>query len=118
MNRWDRLEQVERVLEEHHMAIVGDVLLQHVHERLGCVGRHCAVHNPSQHYMLDWPVEWLNGRGLWRKCEHGVLHADPDQILYWRVSDKPWQLLALHACDGCCETGGIDLGEVVGPQGT
>lgn len=102
MNRWERLEQVEKVLEEHRMAVVGDILIRGVHNRKACEGRACTIHNPSQHHMRDWPVDWAGhpDPGLFRVCPHGAYHPDPDQVTFWELVDR--KELAIHTCDGCC----------------
>ena len=66
-----------------------------VHERTKCRGTHCAIHNPSQHFMRQWPTHWRYDAGkMERLCPHGVGHPDPDSIAYGEDS--------VHGCDGCC----------------
>jgi len=115
MNKWERLEKIERVLEKHQMAVIGEDLLKYVHNRLGCEGRSCVIHNPSQHHMRDWPERWnWATKGVERICPHGIGHPDPDSVAYWKLKGR--EGLALHGCDGCCRE--ANSGEVVGPQGS
>ena len=58
-----------------------------------CVGRPCPVHNPSDHHMRSWPLNYRPDRGLTeRLCHHGVGHPDPDDPSKHRR----------HGCCGCC----------------
>jgi len=68
-----------------------------VHRPSDCKGRHCCVHNPSNHHMRDWPQNYRTDTGVMeRVCSHGVGHPDPDQP--WPKNDPRW----IHGCDGCC----------------
>lgn len=72
-----------------------------VHERGDCAGRACTIHNPTDHHMREWVLQWRTLRGIFeRTCEHGVGHPDPDQMPYWQETDQEWQ--AIHGCCGCC----------------
>jgi hypothetical protein len=75
------------------------------HPRKDCIGRHCCVHNPSDHHMADWPQHFRMDRALMeRMCSHGVGHPDPDDLAYKRMMQgedyNPYE--GLHGCDGCC----------------
>lgn len=82
-------------------AQIGDATLTNVHPRSACAGRHCVVHNPSDHHMRDWRLNWRGDRGLMeRLCPHGVGHPDPDDLAYQVSIGQTWQ--SAHTCDGCC----------------
>jgi hypothetical protein len=75
------------------------------HRRSDCIGRHCCIHNPSEHLMAEWPQNFRPDRALMeRVCPHGVGHPDPDDLDYKRLMQgedyTPYE--ALHGCDGCC----------------
>ena len=82
----------------------GQGALTKVHSDSQCRGRHCWVHNPSEHPLSDAPIVWREDKhAAERSCEHGIGHPDPDDLTYHRLvgrSDMEW--LQSHACDGCC----------------
>lgn len=84
----------------------GEILAQ-VHARSACEGRGCPMHHPSDHPMKDWPLLWSDTRKqMYRVCEHGFQHPDPDDIA-WRKSLGFYTALdeALwlrHLCCGDC----------------
>lgn len=81
---------------EHYITGTGQHL--EVHEDVLCDGRHCPIHNPSNHPLKDAPTHWRTDRGIMeRVCEHGVGHPDPDDIKVWRDHHE-----SVHGCDGCC----------------
>ena len=62
----------------------------------------CVVHNPTDHHMRDWRLNWRGDRGIVERiCPHGIGHPDPDQFEYWRSLGREYE--AVHGCDGCCE---------------
>lgn len=64
-----------------------------VHDAIVCAGRHCVIHNPSDHHMRDWPTHWRDDRGIMERiCPCGVGHPDPDDI----SPDTS------HGCCSCC----------------
>lgn len=78
-----------------------------VHSGEDCRGRHCCIHNPSDHAMKDWPTHWRADRGLMeRLCSHRVGHPDPDDIAFkcTNKGDDYARIESIHGCDGCCET--------------
>lgn len=84
--------------------IVGPVVML-VHKKGTCKGEHCVIHDPSDHHMKDWPLNWRADRSLMERiCDHGVGHPDPDDIEYKRLTVGPVGagVVALHGCDGCC----------------
>lgn len=77
-----------------------NVLLR-THPPEACAGRHCCIHNPSDHHMKDWDYNWREDLNLMeRLCPHGVGHPDPDDVAYKRSIGL--EHLAVHGCDGCC----------------
>lgn len=94
-------------------------VVQHTHAAHVCEGRPCAVHNPSDHRMRDWPLQLIgkqrrvHGRVITlseRTCEHAVGHPDPDSLAYVMSMDRAnaahWRL---HGCDGCCGASSMGL---------
>lgn len=80
---------------------VGAATLVDVHPAWACSGRSCVVHNPSDHHMRGWRLNWRGDRGLMERiCPHGVGHPDPDDLAYQRSVSREWQ--GHHGCDGCC----------------
>lgn len=72
-----------------------------VHHPSKCEGRHCCIHNPSDHHMKDWPLHWRQDRGIMeRTCPHGIGHPDPDDAAH-RASKGDTD--SVHGCDGCCD---------------
>jgi hypothetical protein len=67
-----------------------------------CKGRHCSVHNPSDHHMRSWDMNYrFDKRVMERICpKHGVGHPDPDDAAYWISIGKPH--MTIHGCCGCC----------------
>lgn len=84
-------------------------VLRNVHSKKACAGRHCAIHNPSDHHMKDWIQNWRDDRKFMeRLCEHGIGHPDPDQMSYLELvlgKDKA-RYHGIHGCDGCCSKKG------------
>lgn len=98
--------------------------LMYVHGRDKCEGRGipCCIHDPSDHGMRAWPMNWRSDTEVMeRMCEHGTGHPDPDHMAYVRSltpeHDCPdeypgdeggacpyphleWQ--GVHGCCGCC----------------
>lgn len=94
--------------------ITGTGQLVYVHDRERCKGRHCVIHNPSNHRMKDWPTHWRDDRGLMERiCPCGVGHPDPDDLAYKAIylrqlGKSESEILATistestHGCCGCC----------------
>lgn len=81
---------------------LGEVTLR-VHSRKLCEGRFCCIHNPSQHHMVTWPMNWRSDRGIMeRLCIHGIGHIDPDDADYRKSRDGDNYDSGVHGCDGCC----------------
>lgn len=79
---------------------VGAAVLR-THGPSKCAGETCVIHNPSDHHMRDWLMNWRGDRGLMeRVCPHGVGHPDPDALAFHVRNGREWQ--GVHGCDGCC----------------
>lgn len=93
---------VENIAEPVFGMQIGPGYLHNVHPVERCAGRPCVIHNPSDHHMRDWPLNWRADRGLMeRLCpEHGVGHPDPDGLAYLvSIGDTS---AGVHGCCGCC----------------
>lgn len=76
-----------------------------VHLQSQCEGRGlpCVIHDPSDHHMVLWPLNWrADTHVMERVCPHGVGHPDPDHIAYVRSLDQGMDWQTIHGCDGCC----------------
>jgi hypothetical protein len=86
--------------EEPGMTVVSNGVLQNVHPPMACAGRHCWVHNPSDHHMVQWPINWRDDKGTAeRLCDHGLGHPDPDDVAFNALFGRD---VRMHGCDGCC----------------
>lgn len=66
-----------------------------------CSGEHCCIHNPSDHPMRSWPLNWRADKGIMERiCPHGVGHPDPDDAAHHIRNGREY--LTTHGCDGCC----------------
>lgn len=72
-------------------------------------GGGCALHGPTGHWAKDLPLVFkppvrdphVPG-GMFRECEHEVLHDDPDDVDF-RKSTGSWDPQRLSTCPcGCC----------------
>lgn len=68
-----------------------------------CQGRPCCVHNPSNHKMRKWKLNYRFDKGVMERIcpDHGVGHPDPDDAAFWESIGKPE--MSVHGCCGCCE---------------
>ena len=67
-----------------------------------CKGEFCVVHNPSDHHMRKWPLNYRMDRGITERIsKHGVGHPDPDCTRGKKDS--------VHGCDGCCHFKEIEI---------
>jgi hypothetical protein len=94
---WGTLTHEDRELE---------LVLVH-HPASACEGNHCCLHNPSDHHMVDWEMNWRPDRGIMeRLCpEHGTGHPDPDDIAYLKRVGRDADAEGIHGCCGCCWSG-------------
>jgi hypothetical protein len=67
-----------------------------------CEGRPCCVHNPSDHHLRSWEMNYRQDKGIMERIcpDHGVGHPDPDDLAYWLSIGHPE--MGVHACCGCC----------------
>lgn len=87
--------------ESQFGAQVGETTLYGVHRPDKCAGRPCVLHNPSDHPMRDWKLNWRGDtRIMERECPHGQGHPDPDDVAFQESIGR--HLVADHGCDGCC----------------
>lgn len=83
-------------------ALAENAVLRNVHSAEKCAGRHCVLHNPSDHHMREWPTMYRAEKGLMERiCPHGIGHPDPDDAAYHASHGATWT--TVHGCDGCCE---------------
>lgn len=77
-----------------------NALLQ-AHDESQCKGQPCVIHNPSEHHMSGWPLNWRDDkRVMERICPHGIGHPDPDCAAHQeRIGQSANNT---HGCDGCC----------------
>lgn len=75
--------------------------LSYVHGENRCKGEYCCIHNPSDHHMRTWPLNWRNDTGVMERiCPHGVGHPDPDDAAFNIRMNLAH--MNIHGCDGCC----------------
>ena len=96
----DEMFWIDSAAEPESGIQIGGTVLHNVHPASQCAGRHCVMHNPSDHHMRQWPTNWRGDRGLMERiCPHGIGHPDPDALAYL-VSIGADD--GTHGCDGCC----------------
>lgn len=79
-----------------------DRQLYAVHNESLCKGRHCSLHNRSDHVLRHAPQHWRSDRGFMERiCEHGCGHPDPDD---YAVITQP-EVYGIHGCChmSCCQ---------------
>lgn len=94
-------------------------LLVHT-EKPDCTKFNCVIHNPSDHVMKDWPLNWRGDRGLMERiCPHGIGHPDPDDLAFKARTrgEENVRYEGVHGCDGCC-TGDYEKFNKVFPEAT
>lgn len=75
------------------VVLTGGQKLRNVHRPYQCKGEKCCIHEPSNHHMVGWAMNFRPDRGIMERiCQHGVGHPDPDD-----PTDD-----TVHGCDGCC----------------
>ncbi len=80
--------------------IMRDITLK-THDESACTGRPCVIHNPSNHHMRDWKLNWREDKGVMERiCPHGIGHPDPDCADYQESVGRGY--INIHGCDGCC----------------
>lgn len=77
----------------------GSVLQTHGAE--ACEGRHCSLHNPSDHPLKDALLHWDSSRRvMMRICSCGIYHPDPDHLFF--VGRHSAVLMILQSIHDCC----------------
>lgn len=72
------------------------------HDEAQCWGEYCCIHNPSDHSMRHWPMNWRDDlKVMERICPCGVGHPDPDDAAHKRRIGLA--VLTVHGCCGCCQ---------------
>ncbi len=113
MNGWtpQQLEMLAAALDlasAQDVTFVGNGVLSRVHSEQACSGRHCWIHNPSEHPLASASVVWdERRRTAYRVCEHAIVHEDPDDQWFRRRFRTHHAGLArlpnpAANCDGCC----------------
>lgn len=74
--------------------------IDHVHKIFCCQGEYCVLHNPSNHFMSEWPLVVKYDNQFFRVCSHEVIHPDPDFVGY--ATRRGVKVHTEHDCDGCC----------------
>lgn len=103
---WRNAEEVFEVTEMYATEPLfgfnlGPSAVQH-HPATVCEGQTCCIHNPSDHHMREWGLNWRADRQFMeRLCPHGVGHPDPDSLRRNKVFLG--RDMGVHGCDGCCQ---------------
>ncbi len=93
------------------IALHDGTILEGVHPEGTCYGPNCCIHNPSDHPLNTAPLAWMGEiRAMFRVCEHGFMHPDPDDLAFlmatWRFIDVE-AITSVHLmrenCDDCCQ---------------
>lgn len=73
------------------------------HDESVCRGEYCCIHNPSDHHMRTWKLNWRPDIGVMERIcpEHGVGHPDPDDAAHNLRHGRDY--LTVHSCCGCCK---------------
>lgn len=78
---------------DYDIVVLYDGRWLHTHGTKRCAGERCPLHNPSNHHMNQWPLNWRSdARVMERICQHEKGHPDPDGL----------KAGLEHDCDGCC----------------
>ena len=83
--------------------------LNYVHKPDACANPEaCVIHNPSSHYMREWPTHWSGMmRTMLRICPHDIPHLDPDDLAFLRgAGGREGDVIELEAifrepCEKC-----------------
>jgi hypothetical protein len=102
----------DALLDRSDLVFLGDELFvthgRHLCQRPHRPARPCCIHNPSEWPLREAPLAWhAQRRTMYRKCSHGKLHPDLDDLLFksqYANGFEPLTVLRIsqHACDGCC----------------
>lgn len=98
------LASIERDVGRYDLLNMHDGTLLTTHGPDVCMGPHCCIHNPSEHPLRDAPLVWLdNARAMYRRCEHGAIHPDPDSFDFVRVMALLGRRDMVPDWHPCCE---------------
>ncbi len=61
-----------------HQLENSEIVLIRVHPSAACHAERCTIHAMSDHRLRAYEQVWSGGR-MWRRCDHDVLHPDPDE---------------------------------------
>lgn len=89
---------------EKYKTGTGQILQVH-EETFSCKNHNCAIHNPSNSSMVEFPTNWREDKGLMERiCPHGVGHPDPDDLSFKKriYGELFAKYASIHGCDGCC----------------
>lgn len=92
-------------MSNHSATLVGGERLINTHDPELCKGRPCAIHNPSNHSMSEFPQHFRDDRGMVERiCPHGIGHPDPDHMSWYASchTTRETHYEGVHGCDGCC----------------
>jgi hypothetical protein len=100
------MDKGNQILEMEDNVLTGGVHIR-THPISQCEGRGipCCIHNPSNHHMVTWPMNWRSDRRIMeRMCIHGVNHRDPDDLAY---NISIGNSVGGHGCcpEFCCQEG-------------
>ena len=75
-----------------------------VHPQSRCAGTFCCIHNPSDHHMKTWTLNWRGDMGFMERiCPcHGHGHPDPDSEAFQKRINNNYEGRS-HGCFGCCQ---------------
>lgn len=101
MKQYSNYHQFTRVGTDDATYTVGRLKLRNVHQASECQGQSCIIHNPSDHSMRTWALNWRGDRHLWeRLCPtHGIGHPDPDDLAWHESQGRMY--MEVHGCCGC-----------------
>jgi hypothetical protein len=96
--------KVDNIAEPVYGIQIGPGHLYNTHPETKCAGRHCVIHNQSDHHMKGWELNWRADLAIMERIcpNHGTGHPDPDDLEYQKSIGKEW--VTVHGCCGCCES--------------
>lgn len=90
--------------EKNEWVVNGRWRMVNIHPETECANDDsCIIHNPSDtvYNREDWEYSFRSDGRIERLCEHGVGHADLDQVRFLEKTrgKNAWDV---HGCCGCC----------------
>lgn len=88
--------------------IPGSGVMLKVHTKKRCRGDWCVIHKPMNTYPRT-RLHWRGDRGIFEViCAHGVGHPAPEQLQFWRDTNREYE--SIHGCcmAGCCASWDAD----------